>query len=362
MSFPGQKSIFSTCPPQGLSSFKVTTLHAPPRLSSKVLRPSFSSAKPPKWEVALANKPLDLPERSCSACFLSSVGSSRPNRSILKEFAESHRPVRREVADWSDNAHWLFVSPGMTDDGQFASRTVLSRKKPSKLAISDYDRYQDEEDCRPPDVPWWDSAVSRATQWYKERCKASGFHNSSGWASHPKVAIVTEEDIDFALRNEYSFEDGEYAPVIVSRSATQHGSDIIRVVMEEECGSRSSATSSRPAAPNAHLIIHSEYASDSGAPTVHTRLALPSDPTLLSRTSPAVYALSDPEDTEAQQSMQSVINHAVEAFGKLGLNIIETRLKKANASQITRPPFSRAFLTNLAKLRKALRGQYPMHI
>lgn len=141
-------------------------------------------------------------------------------------------------------------------------------------------------------------------------------HNSSGWASHPKVAIVTEEDIDFALRNEYSFEDGEYAPVIVSRSATQHGSDIIRVVMEEECGSRSSATSSRPAAPNAHLIIHSEYASDSGAPTVHTRLALPSDPTLLSRTSLAVYALSDPEDTEAQQSMQSVINHAVEAFGQ----------------------------------------------
>lgn len=141
------------------------------------------------------------------------------------------------------------------------------------------------------------------------------------------MAIVTDEDIDFALRNEYSFQDGEYAPVIVSRSGTQHGSDIIRVKTEEECGSRSSDTSSRLAVPNAHLIIHSEYASDSGAPpAVHTRLALPSDPALLSKTSPAVYALFDPEDTEAQQSMQSVINQAVEAFDQFDRDPYRSRV------------------------------------
>ncbi|OXG23103.1 hypothetical protein J010_02426 [Cryptococcus neoformans] len=239
--------------------------------------------------------------------------------------------------------HRFLILPGITDEGQFVYDTLLALRERSKYKQSSLDSYRESQWCEPPEVDtWWDEEVKKGTEWYKEYCKVTGFDPTnpsnkqralSEWSStissrlrqklesehrfrqqctFPTLSVITEKDIDVALQHRFSFQDENDIRIDIDPRATMHDWSILRLELENnpKVWRRDQPPS---IGSHARVLIHSNY-SYTGLPDVVTKLALPSNPEDLYKTSPEIYAMFDPDNKDAQQWLQGIIDRATEAF------------------------------------------------
>ncbi|OWZ49361.1 hypothetical protein C356_02420 [Cryptococcus neoformans c45] len=239
--------------------------------------------------------------------------------------------------------HHFLILPGITDEGQFLYDTLLALRERSKYKQSSLDSYRESQWCEPPEVDtWWDEEVKKGTEWYKEYCKVTGFDPTnpsnkqralSEWSStissrlrqklesehrfrqqctFPTLSVITEKDIDVALQHRFSFQDENDIRIDIDPRATMHDWSILRLELENnpKVWRRDQLP---PIGSHARVLIHSNY-SYSGLPDVVTKLALPSNPGDLYKTSPEIYAMFDSDNKDAQRWLQGVIDRATEAF------------------------------------------------
>lgn len=159
----------------------------------------------------------------------------------------------------------------------------------------------------------WSSTISS-----RLRQKLKSEHRFQQSCNFPTLSVITEKDIDVALKfGSYSEAENDRR-IDINPQAMMHDWSILR--LERENNPNVWRSPLPPIGSHARVLVHSNY-SYSGLPEVVTKLALPSTSEDLCKTSPEIYAMFDPENRDDEQSLQGVIDRATAAFSEFDRDI-----------------------------------------
>ena len=139
------------------ASFSVTCLQAPSLFATKGKEVSDNTHISTPWKSGLTGDALPVPRKN------------------KYDFGEVLTP-RVTVQNGSEDQ--FFISPGLSDDGQFAYRAAFCCRSKRQ---GDYS-YEFNQVPETPD--WWDDTMKESTEWYLQDCNAEGFVSLACRAHH----------------------------------------------------------------------------------------------------------------------------------------------------------------------------------